>query len=96
MALSKSARYYRDNPEARKKKDAYNKEFNKKPSQRKKRSELVTERRRRGIYGEGGKDVAHTSRGFVLKSVKANRGSNSDMAGDRRARGKGVKKIRRK
>lgn len=88
MALSRSAKFYRDNPDARKKKQAYDKEFNKKPSQRKKRSELVTERRKRGIYGAGGKDVSHTKDGFKLKSPKANRGSKSDMAGDRRARGK--------
>ena len=84
---SRSAKYYQENPEARKKKNEYQKEFNKKPSQRKKRSELVQERRKRGIYGEGGKDVAHTKNGFRLKSPSANRGSKTDMAGDRRARG---------
>lgn len=93
MALSKSAKYYRDNPEARKKKDAYNKEFNKKPSQRKKRAELVKARRERGIYGEfDGRDVAHTSKGLSLKSASANRGSSTDAPGDRRARGKKKKK----
>ena len=43
-AKSKTAKFYQENPTARKKKDAYNTEFNKKPSQRKKRSELVSER----------------------------------------------------
>ena len=86
---SKSAKFYQENPAARKKKDAYNTEFNKKPSQRKKRSELVSERRKRGIYGKfDGKDLAHTSTGLRLKSAKKNRGSNNDMPGDRRARGK--------
>ena len=85
---SRSARYYQENPEARRKKNEYQKEFNKKPSQRKKRSELVQERRRRGIYGKfDGKDVAHTSSGLKMKSAKANRGSKSDTAGDKRARG---------
>jgi hypothetical protein len=85
---SRSARYYQENPEARKKKNEYQKEFNKKPSQRKKRSELVQERRKRGIYGKfDGKDVAHTSSGLKMKSAKANRGSKSDTAGDKRARG---------
>ena len=88
VGKSKSARYYQENPEARRKKNEYQKEFNKKPSQRKKRSELVQERRRRGIYGKfDGKDVAHTSSGLKMKSAKANRGSKSDTAGDRRARG---------
>ena len=36
----KSAQYYRNNPDAKAKKDAYNKDFNKKPEQRKKRTEL--------------------------------------------------------
>lgn len=89
---SKSAKYYQENPEARKKKDAYNTEFNKKPAQRKKRSELVTERRRRGIDGKGGKDVGHTSNGYRLQDPSKNRGSSTNMPGDRRARGKKKKK----
>ena len=36
---------------------------------------------------KGGKDVAHTKDGFRMKSPSANRGSKTDMAGDRRARG---------
>lgn len=92
---SKSAKYYQNNPEARAKKNAYNKEFNKKPAQRKKRSELVQARRERGIYGKGGDDLAHTSKGLVRKSPSANRGSKTDTAGDKRARGTGVKKKRK-
>ena len=91
-AKSKSAKYYASNPKARAKKKAYDTEFNKKPEQRAKRSELVTERRKRGIYGKGGKDVAHTSEGLVLKSPSANRGSKTDSAGDRRSRGGKKKK----
>jgi hypothetical protein len=85
---SKSAKYYASNPEAKAKKDAYNKEFNKKPEQRAKRSELVKVNRDRGTYGNGdGKDASHTKKGIVMKSASANRGSKSDTAGDRRARG---------
>ena len=72
--------YYRDNPESYKKKLAW-------PEERKKRSELVQERRERGIYGKGGKDVAHTKNGTRLKDPSSNRGSKTDMPGDRRARG---------
>lgn len=86
--LSRSAKYYRDNPEARKKKAATDKKINARPEQRKKRSELAKERRKRGIDGKGGGDLSHTSKGLVRKSVKANRGSKGDTKGDRNARGK--------
>ena len=87
MALSKSAKYYRDNPEARAKKNKYDVEFGKKPAQRKKRAELVQERRDRGIYGKGGKDVGHTKNGFRMQEPSKNRGSKTNMPGDKRARG---------
>ena len=86
--LSRSAKYYRDNPEARKKKAATDKKINARPEQRKKRSELTTERRKRGIDGKGGDDLSHTSKGLVRKPVSVNRGSTSDSKGDRNARGK--------
>jgi hypothetical protein len=87
--MGKSKEYYDKNPEAKAKKDAYNKEFNKKPAQRKKRSELVKANRDKGTYGNGdGKDVSHTSKGLVLKKASVNRGSKKDSPGDRRARGK--------
>ena len=89
---SRSAKFYASNPAAKKKKAAYDKEFNKKPEQRQKRSDLVTERRRRGIDGKGGKDVGHTSSGYRLQDPSKNRGSSTNMPGDRRARGKKKKK----
>ena len=76
MALSKSAKYYRDNPEARKKKAAYDKKFNQKPAQRKKRSELTKKNReadKRGVDRRG-KDYDHAVGRYV--SVKTNRGRN--------------------
>lgn len=82
-----SAEYYRDNKDSYKKKLAAQKEINKRPEERKRRSELVQERRDRGIYGKGGKDVAHTKNGTRLKDPSTNRGSKTDMPGDRRARG---------
>lgn len=84
---SKSAKYYQENPEARKKKQAYDAKFNKKPAQRKKRVELIQERRKRDIYGKGGDDVGHTKSGFRMQSPAKNRGSKSNMPGDKRARG---------
>jgi hypothetical protein len=73
----KTAQYYRDNPEAREKKNEYNKEFNKKPEQRAKRSELTTERRKRGIDGKGGNDMSHTKDGkIVSEDPSTNRARN--------------------
>ncbi len=76
-APKESARYYRDNPDARKKKDAYNTKFNKKPGQMAKRRELSKARSDRGIMGKGGKDLSHTkSGGLVREKVSKNRGRN--------------------
>lgn len=72
-----TAKYYRDNPEAKKKKDAYNKEFNKKPEQKEKRAELSAERRKRGIDGKGGGDLSHTKDGrLVREDPSTNRARN--------------------
>jgi len=90
--LSDSAKYYRNNKKARDKKKKTDTKINARPEQRKKRSELTKERRKRGIDGKGGKDLSHTGKGLILKSVKANRGSKSDTEGDRRARGGRKKK----
>lgn len=88
---SRTAEYYRTHPKARKKKAEYDKKFNEKPEQREKRSELVQKNREHdekyGKTSRKGKDASHTSHGIVYKKSSANRGSKSDTAGDRRARG---------
>lgn len=87
--MKKTAKYYKENPEAKAKKDAYQKEYNKKPSEVKKRVELNKVNRERGTYGNGdGLDMAHTKNGIVKKKASINRGSKSDSPGDKRARGK--------
>ncbi len=87
--MKKTAKYYKENPEAKAKKDAYQKEYNKKPSEVKKRVELNKVNRERGTYGNGdGLDMAHTKNGIVKKKASVNRGSKSDSPGDKRARGK--------
>jgi hypothetical protein len=89
--VSRTARYYRTHPKARRKKAAYDKKFNQKPEQRRKRSELTVKNRQHDKkYGKSsrkGKDLSDTSRGLVYKKSSVNRGSKSDSAGDRRARG---------
>ena len=91
--MKKSAKYYNSNPEAKSKKDAYNKEFNKKSDQIKKRIELNKINRDKGTYGNGDNlDVSHTKKGIKLKPQSENRGSSKDMPGDKRARGKKCKR----
>jgi hypothetical protein len=85
----RTARYYKENPEARKRHVEYQKEYNKSDAQVTKRVELNRENRKRGTYGDkNGMDLAHTKRGYVMKRASENRGDNDDMPGDRRARGK--------
>jgi hypothetical protein len=87
--MKKTAKYYKENPEAKAKKNAYQKEYNKKPREVKKRVELNKVNRERGTYGNGdGMDMAHTKNGIVKKKASVNRGSKSDSPGDKRARGK--------
>jgi hypothetical protein len=78
MAKS-SAQKYRDNPASYRKKQEYDKKFNRKPEQRKKRSELSTARRKAKRMGMAltGKDLSHTrSGGLVLEDSRKNRARN--------------------
>lgn len=89
----KTATYYKENPEARKKRNEYQKQYNKSDTQVAKRVELNRENRRRGTYGNGdGMDVSHTKRGFVMKKASENRGDTNDMSGDKKSRGKNERK----
>ena len=76
-APKETAQYYRDSPEARKKKDAYNTKFNRKSGQKAKRRQLAKGRRDRGMMGKGGKDLSHTKRGgLVAEKPSVNRARN--------------------
>lgn len=90
MAKGKTAKFYAENPASRKKKQAYDKKFNSKPSEVKKRTELNKYNRDHGTYGNSdGKDAYHRMGKIAgFKSASSNRGSKSDSAGDKRARGK--------
>jgi hypothetical protein len=86
--MGKTKEYYDKNPEAYAKKLAYQKEYNKKPKERKRRGELVQINRNKGTYGNGdGLDASHTKNGVVMKKASSNRGSKDDMPGDKRTRG---------
>lgn len=76
MGNSKSSKYFAANPEARKKKNEYNKEYHATPERKKYRAELNRENRRRGVKGDG-KDMSHTKSGkMVLESESKNRSRN--------------------
>lgn len=76
--LSRSAKYYRDNPDARKKKAKTDKKVNKRKSQLKKRVESRRARRKAKRQGKNvtGKDYDHKTKSFV--SSKKNRGRRGE------------------
>jgi hypothetical protein len=75
---SKSAKYFQENPEARKKKDAYNKDYHATPERKKYRVKLNKANREAGTYGnKDGKDMSHTKSGSLIReSQTANRARN--------------------
>jgi hypothetical protein len=89
---SKSAKYYASNPEARKKKNAYDQALNSRKEQVQKRVEANRARRKAKAAGKDvrGKDYNHGTKSFVKSSV--NRGAKSGTKGDRNARGGGKSK----
>lgn len=75
--MKKSAKYYAANPEARAKKNAYQRAYNKKPAVKKASEERWGERRKRGIAGKGGDDLSHTTKGkMVRENPSKNRARN--------------------
>ena len=72
------------------------KKFQSSEEQKKKRAARNKARRKaikNGTVKKGdGYDMSHTKNGVVKKKRSVNRGSSSDMPGDRKARGKGQTK----
>lgn len=89
--MGRSTLYYRKNKSARRKKAKLDKKINSRPSQLKKRRELAKKNydhdKKYGKSSRRGMDLSHTSDGTVYKPSSVNRGSKTDMPGDRRARG---------
>ena len=75
---SESAKYFQNNPEARKKKNDYNKEYHATPKRKKYRVKLNKANREAGTYGnKDGKDMSHTkSDKLVKESQSANSARN--------------------
>ena len=76
--VSRTSKYYKDNPEARKKRLKQQAAYNRQSLQINKRVELNRENRKRGTYGNGdGKDVSHKKDGStVLEKASTNRARN--------------------
>jgi hypothetical protein len=73
----RSAQYYRDNPEAYKKKLAYDKKYGAQKRERDDRAEHNRARRKAGVYGKGGGDMSRTKNGgFVRENPSTNRARN--------------------
>jgi hypothetical protein len=75
---SKSAKYFRENPEAKAKKDAYNKAYHATTERKEYRAELNKANRDSGTYGnKDGKDKSHTKSGkLVSEKQSSNRARN--------------------
>lgn len=90
-AKSRTAKFYAAHPEARKKRLEYQKKFNKKPEQVKKRVELNAYNEKATKEGRNkkgdGKDAVHKGSKIVgFRAASKNRGDSNDSAGDRRSR----------
>jgi hypothetical protein len=77
--VSKSTAYYRANPDAKAKKDAYNTKYHATPARKKYRADLDKNRTARKKAGQvvAGKDVSHTAGGgTTLEDSSKNRARN--------------------
>ena len=73
---SKSAKYFQENPEARKKKNLYNSKYHKSKFRKKYRAILNKFNKKNGYVGDG-KDASHKKDGsIVLESASKNRARN--------------------
>ncbi len=89
IGKSRSSKYYAANPEAREKKNKYNKEYHSTEKRKNYRASLNRANRKAGTYGNGdGKDMSHTKSGkLVRESQSSNRGRNGHGKSGRLKRG---------
>lgn len=85
-SLSKSAKYYREHPEARRKKAATDKKINAKPEQKKKRRESGRKRTAAKAAGKSvkGKDYDHKQNKFISSSKNRGQAEKSRVKGSTR------------
>lgn len=87
--LSASAKYYRENPAARRRKAATDKKINARPEQKKKRSEAGSKRYAAKKAGKNvqGKDYDHKQGKFISSSKNRGQAEKSRVKGSKRKRG---------
>lgn len=71
--LSRTAKFYRNNPDADVKHKATSLEAAKKPARKRKNAETRKYRRNNGLEGKGGPDVHHSKNGLMTISARKNR-----------------------
>ena len=77
MARGKTSQFYAENPKAAEQHRSYMRAYNRRPGKSAYRSQLNKARRKAGIYGKGGPDMSHDSKGRLRReSMKINRARN--------------------
>lgn len=77
MAKGRTSKFYAANPEAAAKHRRYMRAYNQRPEKILYRSKLNKARRKAGIYGKGGPDLSHDSKGRLRReSMTINRARN--------------------
>ena len=67
VKVKSTAKYYRENPEARAKKAKYDTAYHSTPERKEYRRKLAKARRKAGVMGKGGKDMSHTKSGKLVR-----------------------------
>jgi hypothetical protein len=82
MAKSKTQKYYDSNPDAKKRKAAYDSLYHSTKERREYRSKLNKANRKAGTYGNGDDmDMSHTKSGKLVKESKSNNRARNGSSG---------------
>lgn len=80
---SKSAKYFASHPEARAKKNAYNKEYHATTERKNYREELNKVNRANKGYGDG-KDLSHTRSGKLIREARSSNRARNGKGNNKR------------
>lgn len=82
---SKSAKYFAANPEARRKKNEYNKKYHSTPERVQYREDLNQANRKAKTYGNGdGKDMSHGKKGTLSKEKQSSNRARNGKGNNKR------------
>jgi hypothetical protein len=82
---SKSAKYFASHPEARAKKNAYNKKYHSSEERNDYRADLNMANRKAGTYGnKDGKDMSHTKEGKLIKEKRSSNRARNGKGNNKR------------